>query len=77
MMLTAKAEEMDQIIGFAVGADDYVTKPFSVKVVLERIKALLRRRETSLEQQEVVVSQGVLVDRRRHVVPPPATRNCH
>ncbi len=67
MMLTAKSEEMDQIIGFAVGADDYVTKPFSVKVVLERVKALLRRRETSVEQQEVVVSQGVLVDRRRHV----------
>ena len=67
MMLTAKSEEMDQIIGFAVGADDYVTKPFSVKVVLERVKALLRRRETSVEQQEVVVNQGVLVDRRRHV----------
>ncbi len=67
MMLTAKAEEMDQIIGFAVGADDYVTKPFSVKVVLERIKALLRRRDLSAEQQEVVVSQGVLIDRRRHI----------
>jgi two-component system phosphate regulon response regulator PhoB len=67
MMLTAKAEEMDQIVGFAVGADDYVTKPFSVKVLLERIKALLRRREASADEQEVVVSQGVLVDRRRHV----------
>ena len=68
MMLTAKAEEMDQIIGFAVGADDYVTKPFSVKVLLERVKALLRRRDASGEQHDLVVDQGVLVDRRRHFV---------
>src|SRR5579864_5138879 len=43
LMLTAKAEETDQVIGFALGADDYVTKPFSVKVLLQRIKVLLRR----------------------------------
>src|SRR5262249_35864784 len=40
LMLTAKAEETDQVVGFAVGADDYVTKPFSVKVLLQRIKVL-------------------------------------
>ena len=44
IMLTAKAEESDELIGFSLGADDYVTKPFSVKVLLERIKALRRRR---------------------------------
>ena len=44
MMLTAKAEESDELVGFSLGADDYVTKPFSVKVLLERIKALRRRR---------------------------------
>src|SRR4051812_9845923 len=44
LMLTAKGEETDQVIGFAIGADDYVTKPFSVKVLLQRIKALLRRK---------------------------------
>src|SRR5438094_1979876 len=43
VMMTAKAEETDQIVGFSLGADDYVTKPFSVKVLLERIKALRRR----------------------------------
>jgi DNA-binding response OmpR family regulator len=43
MMLTAKSEEMDQLVGLAVGADDYITKPFSVKVVLARVEALLRR----------------------------------
>src|SRR5947199_3938498 len=44
IMLTAKAEESDEIVGFSLGADDYVTKPFSVKVLLERIKVLRRSR---------------------------------
>ncbi len=43
LMLTAKAEETDQIVGFSLGADDYVTKPFSIKVLLQRIKAIQRR----------------------------------
>src|SRR5947208_13227547 len=42
LMLTAKGEETDQIVGFAVGAADYVTKPFTVKVLLQGIKVLLR-----------------------------------
>ncbi|MFY7874635.1 MAG: response regulator, partial [Pirellula sp.] len=49
IMLTAKSEESDQLIGFSVGADDYVTKPFSVRVLLERIKALLRRKSKITE----------------------------
>ncbi len=43
MMLTAKGEEVDQIVGLTVGADDYVIKPFSVKVLVARVEALLRR----------------------------------
>jgi two-component system, OmpR family, phosphate regulon response regulator PhoB len=66
LMLTAKAEEMDQVIGFSVGADDYVTKPFSVKVLLQRIKALQRRTETGAEPAEVLEQGGVRVDRVRH-----------
>ncbi|TWT29575.1 Phosphate regulon transcriptional regulatory protein PhoB [Posidoniimonas corsicana] len=66
LMLTAKAEETDQVAGFSVGADDYVTKPFSVKVLLERIRALLRRRQGSAQTDEVIVSQGILIDRERH-----------
>ncbi|MCG8584378.1 MAG: response regulator [Pirellulales bacterium] len=67
LMLTAKAEEVDQVVGFSVGADDYVTKPFSVKVLLERVKALLRRsRETESDDRDVVSSQGIVVDTRRH-----------
>jgi two-component system phosphate regulon response regulator PhoB len=45
LMLTAKGEETDQVAGFSVGTDDYVSKPFSVKVLAERIRALLRRRD--------------------------------
>jgi two-component system phosphate regulon response regulator PhoB len=58
MMLTAKAEETDQIVGLSMGADDYVTKPFSVKVLLERVKALRRRRAEVTQETEVVNCQG-------------------
>lgn len=68
LMLTAKTEETDEVVGFSVGTDDYVAKPFSVKVLLERIRALLRRREGHGGDDAVVVSQGVLVDRERHRV---------
>jgi two-component system phosphate regulon response regulator PhoB len=68
LMLTAKTEETDEVVGFSVGTDDYVAKPFSVKVLLERIRALLRRREGGANDDSVVVSQGVMVDRDRHRV---------
>src|SRR5262245_47041269 len=66
MMLTAKAEESDELVGFSLGADDYVTKPFSVKVLLERIKALRRRRNVEPATDDVTTKFGVTVDRRRH-----------
>ena len=68
VMLTAKSEETDQVVGLAMGADDYVTKPFSVKVLLERIKALLRRRSSADSDRDVSSSQGIVVDRQRHCV---------
>jgi len=68
LMLTAKTEETDEVVGFSVGTDDYVAKPFSVKVLLERIRALLRRRDGSNANGSVLVSQGILVDRERHRV---------
>ncbi|MCC7475850.1 MAG: winged helix-turn-helix domain-containing protein [Pirellulales bacterium] len=68
LMLTAKAEETDEVVGFSVGTDDYVAKPFSVKVLLERIRALLRRREGHANDDGIVVSQGILIDRERHRV---------
>src|SRR5947209_7589807 len=67
LMLTAKAEETDQVVGFSLGADDYVTKPFSVKVLVQRIKALQRRREGEVNTGDVVEHLGVRIDRLRHV----------
>src|SRR5260370_36981092 len=49
LMLTAKAEEIDRIVGLEFGADDYVTKPFSPREILLRIRAILRRGETPAE----------------------------
>ncbi|MFN7733485.1 MAG: response regulator [Pirellula sp.] len=69
IMLTAKTEEADQLIGFSVGADDYVTKPFSVRVLLERIKALQRRKTARIEEDNDIVSRcGITLDRRRYRV---------
>jgi two-component system phosphate regulon response regulator PhoB len=68
VMLTAKAEESDQLIGFSLGADDYITKPFSVKILLERLKALRRRRTAEAASDDVVTAMGVSIDRRRHKV---------
>jgi two-component system phosphate regulon response regulator PhoB len=66
IMLTAKAEETDQIVGFSMGADDYVTKPFSIKVLMQRIKALQRRVDAGAEPAESVTHLGVRIDRVRH-----------
>lgn len=66
IMLTAKGEESDELIGFSLGADDYVTKPFSVKVLLERMKALRRRRTADETTDDVITKLGVTIDRRRH-----------
>ncbi len=69
MMLTAKSEEMDQLIGFSVGADDYVVKPFSVRIVLERVKSLLRRNARAAGTgSDIVVVGGVTMDRLKHRV---------
>ncbi len=68
IMLTARAEETDQVVGFSMGADDYVTKPFSPKVLLQRIKAQLRRREGHVGENDEIVHLGVRIDRIRHKV---------
>jgi two-component system phosphate regulon response regulator PhoB len=69
IMLTAKTEEADQLIGFSVGADDYVTKPFSVRVLMERIKALQRRKTAKPDDEnDTVTRAGITLDRRRYRV---------
>jgi two-component system phosphate regulon response regulator PhoB len=66
LMLTAKAEETDQVVGFTMGADDYVTKPFSLKVLMQRVRALQRRLEQSAEPTDVIEHLEVKIDRVRH-----------
>ena len=50
VMLTAKSEEVDRIVGFELGADDYVTKPFSVRELILRVKVLLKKRSDDIDQ---------------------------
>lgn len=70
LMLTAKAEEVDTLVGLAVGADDYVTKPFSPRELVARVKALLRRPRTGTATADLpppVLRHGDLViDEGRH-----------
>lgn len=66
LMLTAKAEETDQVVGFSMGADDYVTKPFSIKVLMQRIKALQRRVDPGAESTDIIDHLNVRIDRVRH-----------
>jgi two-component system alkaline phosphatase synthesis response regulator PhoP len=72
LMLTAKAEEIDKIIGLAVGADDYVTKPFSPRELVARVKALLRRPRTgqaqSPEAPPIRQFGDLAIDEDRHEV---------
>jgi two-component system phosphate regulon response regulator PhoB len=68
IMVTAKTEESDQLVGFATGADDYVTKPYSTKVLIQRIKKELRRRQAKelAPSGTVLESQGIVIDRHSH-----------
>ena len=61
ILLTAKGEEIDKVLGLELGADDYVTKPFSLRELLARIKAVLRRGETSLQSESSDANIGKLV----------------
>jgi two-component system phosphate regulon response regulator PhoB len=67
MMLTAKAEEIDRVLGLELGADDYVTKPFSPREVILRIKAILRRAERTAEDERLSAG-SIVIDPARHEV---------
>lgn len=71
LMLTARDSETDTIIGLEVGADDYVTKPFSPRELVARIQAILRRAEDRPASRDVITVSGFTVDAgRREVVTP-------
>ena len=66
IILTAKSSEMDKILGLDSGADDYITKPFSMLELISRIKAVLRR--TSKESSSVLVFRDLKMDLSKHIV---------
>jgi len=69
IMLTAKDSEIDIVVGLELGADDYVTKPYSTRELLARIRAVLRRRTESDDDHEAVLEAGtVRMDVERHTV---------
>ncbi len=68
LMLTARSEETDIIVGLSLGADDYVSKPFSMKVLLARVAAVLRRK-SSVEQTQPILNSGpMVIDQARHEI---------
>jgi two-component system phosphate regulon response regulator PhoB len=68
IMLTAKGEEIDRVVGFEVGADDYLIKPFSARELLLRIKAILRRTVPAAKDDKTLRVGPLLIDTARHLV---------
>ena len=68
VMLTAKGEEADIVTGLELGADDYVTKPFSGKVLVARIRRILRKQGEQTDREQVVEIRNLVIDPARHEV---------
>lgn len=72
LMLTSKSSELDRIVGLEIGADDYVTKPFSIKELMARVKAIFRRIEAmagdTQKEQEIIQTGGLVIDSTRRTV---------
>lgn len=67
IMLTARGEEGDKLFGFELGVDDYMTKPFSIKELMARVKALLKRSQQQLSQETIEVGP-LRIDKKSHQV---------
>lgn len=67
IMLTARGDEQDELQGFKLGVDEYISKPFSPKILVARIEAILRRTQ-SAEGQELLVCGGITIDKNAHQV---------
>jgi two-component system alkaline phosphatase synthesis response regulator PhoP len=68
LMLTARSEEADRVVGLEIGADDYVTKPFSMRELIARVRAVLRRHESDVPQRALLQRGNLLIDPSAHSV---------
>jgi DNA-binding response OmpR family regulator len=68
IMLTARSEETDRLIGLELGADDYITKPFSPREVVARVRAVLRRSEQPETSSDIITVSDIQIDVNRHTV---------
>jgi len=68
LMLTARGEEADRVVGLEIGADDYVTKPFSMRELIARVRALLRRHEPMASTRATLQRGGLVIDPSAHSV---------
>lgn len=68
IMLTARVEEMDQLIGLELGADDYLTKPFSPRIVVSKVRAVLRRMGTEVSPRRILRAADLTIDLDGHEV---------
>jgi len=75
IFLTSKDDEMDEVVGLSMGADDYIAKPFSQRLLIERIKAVLRRNDivltasgASAPEEGVIICGSLSLDKQRHTV---------
>ena len=67
IMLTAKADEQDELLGFNLGVDEYISKPFSPKILVARVEAILRRTNNH-DSNEMLEADGIVVDKMAHLV---------
>ena len=68
IMLTALSEEIDQVTGLEIGADDYITKPFSVRALVARVRALLRRTRGDVKAPSIIRVGGLEIDSEKYAV---------
>ncbi len=67
IMLTARGEEKDELLGFELGVDEYISKPFSPKILVARVEAILRRTQDT-EEESVISAGGIVIDKSAHIV---------
>lgn len=67
VMLTARSDEMDELLGFKLGVDEYISKPFSPKILVARVEALLSRAK-NVNEKEIIEVGGILLDKSAHIV---------